>query len=97
MGGILDHRHICRIAQGHDRIHVRRVAAHMADNNCLTPGQLGSKVVDIDPVIVAYFAQHWQTVGMNDRRRNRRKSEPRDQNPCITRQVQRLERQEQRR
>ena len=35
MSGVFDHRNAGGIAQGHDSIHVRRVTAHMADDNCV--------------------------------------------------------------
>ena len=33
MGGVFDHGNLARIAKCHDRIHIRGMAAHMADQN----------------------------------------------------------------
>ena len=96
MRRIFHHRDPARIAHGHDRIHVRGMAAHMADDHRLDFAQLGLEIFQVHAVIIAHFTQHGAAFRMHDRRRHGGKGKGRDQHLGVPRQAQRLERQEQR-
>ena len=96
MGGIFDDRHAAGIAQGHDRIHIRGMAAHVGDQHRVCVRQLCREIGHIHPIICANFDQYRHTIGMKHRRRHGSKGKGRDQHFCPARQVQRFQRQKQR-
>ena len=66
MGRVLNHGDIARIADRHDRIHVRGMATHMADDDGRDViVDLGFEVLKIDPVVFANLAKNGVAVGMN--------------------------------
>ncbi len=95
VGSVFDHGHACSFGQGQDRIHVRCMAAHMADKHRVNAVELGGKIIQIDPVIVPAFNQDRNTVGVHNRRRDSSKGECGDQDAGPNRESQRLEGQEQ--
>ena len=98
MGRILDHGNAARIAQRHDRVHIRGVAAHMADDDGLDRVvELGFEIAHVDAIILAYLDQHGLQARMHHRRRHGGKCESGDQHPRAGRQRQRFERQKDRR
>ncbi len=97
MGGILDHRDAPRVAGRHDRVHVRGVAAHVADEDGGdTVVELGAEIVKVDAHGLAHLDQNRNAVGMDHRRGDGGEGEGRDQDARALRQVQRLQREEER-
>jgi hypothetical protein len=57
MRRILDHRDAARVAERHDRVHVRGMAAHVADDDRRdVVVELGGEIGHVDAVIVAHLA-----------------------------------------
>ncbi|MPL71111.1 hypothetical protein SDC9_16881 [bioreactor metagenome] len=95
--GILDHRHALRVGQCHDRVHVRGVAAHVRDQHRRDAVvELFPEVVEIDAEVLAHLDQNRHAIGMHDRRGHGGEGEGGHQHPRAARQVERLQRQEQR-
>ncbi len=59
--------------------------------------QLGGEILHVHAVVRAHLDQNRHAIGMHDGRGHGGKGEGRDQHPCPAWQVQRLQRQEQRR
>ena len=94
---ILDHGDAFGITQGHNPIHVRRVPAHMRDDDSLNVlFDLFGEVIEINAVITSNFAQNWLAIGMHDGGGHSSEREAGDQNSRAFRQAKRLERQEKR-
>ncbi|OIQ66724.1 hypothetical protein GALL_517050 [mine drainage metagenome] len=88
MGCILDYRYTARVAGRHDRVHVRGVAAHVADEDA------GDVIVDfryeishIHAIIHTDFDQNGCAVGVDHGRGDGGEGEGRDQHTRAARQV----------
>jgi hypothetical protein len=94
MGSILDDGDIGGIAEGHDGVHVRGVAAHVAYHDGLGMGQFGGEVVDVYAVVIGDLDQNGDAVGVDDGGWDGGEGEGGDEDACVAWQVEGLERQE---
>ena len=89
MGRVFDHGYICGIAKRHDRIHIRGMPAHVADDHRIYRRQLGGKIRHINPVVRPDFAQHRRIIGVDHSGGHGSKGKAGDQHLGILRQIQR--------
>ena len=96
MGRVFDHRHASGLAKPHDRIHIRSMPPHMADDHRPNARQFGGEILQIHTVILAHLTKHRLAACVDHCRRHGSKGETRDQHRRPIRQVQSKQGQKQR-
>ncbi len=91
MRGVFDHRDARLAAKRHDRIHVGRMAPHVADDHGPTLRKFAREIVDVDAVVLSAFGQNRHAIRMDDGGRHGGKGERRDQDFRAPWQAQRLQ------